>query len=347
MRPTNPETGLAEGTFALAQFAEGKRHFHAIVRPNGEVIDISASYANSQAIYADWARSFDVLNDLNAREAHGGRKAADFRYLPPTDYPQVFGAGSNYRKHAAEMYTYNQGNYQKERAEGESDQDFFKRNLDFVEQRRAKGMPFIWLATHGSLLGANDDIVLPVIGEKHDWEAELCLVLAGGTPRYLSPEEAGEFIAGYTIVNDMHTGELFSREDIKWNADWIAKQQPGFKPVGPFVVPKQFMPDLDDVMIKLWVNGQIKQDWPVSDMIFSSEHYVAYASERLAILPGDLLMTGSPPGNGAVSGHFLKDGDSVDIEITYLGAQHNRVVAEHTAGRTPHYGLPKLSTLTA
>lgn len=340
MRETNPITGLAVDTFGLSKVDDGTRQFHAIVRPNGEVIDISREYQTSQAIYGDWKKSFDRLFDINAREAASGRSIDDVHFLPPTDFPQIFGAGSNYRKHAAEMYTFNEGEYQKARLEGESDEDFFKRNMEFVEQKRAKGMPFIWLATHGSMIGATDDIRLPLVGEQHDWEAELCLVLAGDAPRYMSPEEAGDYIAGYTIANDMHTGELFSRSDIKWNADWIAKQSPSFKPVGPYVVPKQFFPDLEDVIIKLSVNDDIKQDWPVNDMIFPSEQYVAYASERLAILPGDLLMTGSPPGNGGVHGQFLKPGDVIDAEISYLGRQHNKVIAEDAQGRKPFYGLP-------
>ena len=340
MRAINSVTGMAEGTFGLSRLTDGGRAFHAIVRPNGEVIDISGSFATSHEIYGDWARNFDRLQKLAESESHQGLNQDDFRFLPPTEFPQVFGAGSNYRKHAAEMYTFNEGEYQKSRLPGESDEDFYKRNMEFVEQRRAKGMPFIWLATHGSLVGANDDIVLPRVGASHDWEAELCLVLAGGAPRYMSPDEAGQYIAGYTIINDMHTCELFSRNDVKWNADWIAKQQPSFKPVGPYVVPRQFFEGVDDIVIKLAVNGDTKQDWPANDMIFSPEMYVAYASERLPILPGDLLMTGSPPGNGAFHAQFLHPGDVVDIELTYLGRHHNTVVADPAADRTPYFGLP-------
>lgn len=342
MPKVNEATGLAEGSFGLAKLHDDGHAFHAIVRPNAEVIDISADFVNSQQIYGDWPRSFDRLVDLEARAVTTGRPVGDYRVLPPTDYPQVFGAGSNYRQHAAEMYTYNSGHYQKDRQAGESDESFYRRNLEFVEQKRARGMPFIWLATHGSIVGAHDEIVLPQVGASHDWEAELCLVLAGGAPRYLTPEEAGDYIAGYTIVNDMHTCDLFSRDDIKWNADWIAKQQPSFKPVGPFVVPRQFLPNLDGVRIELRVNGSVKQDWPVNDMIFSPEEYVAYASERVAILPGDLLMTGSPPGNGGVHGQFLQPGDILDIEISPLGRQRNMVVADPST-RRPHYGLPPLN----
>lgn len=342
MTEVNPRTGLREGTFAVARLRAGDRSVHAIVRPDGDVIDVSDRYPTTDSLYGEWDRTFDELDAINSRQGATGALDA-FSVLPPTDRPQIFCAGSNYRQHAAEMYTFNEGNYQKERLPGESDEDFYERNYRFVVDKRAQGAPFIWLASHGSLVGAADDIVLPQVGVAHDWEAELCVVLSGGSPRYLSPDEAGAFIAGYTVANDMHTGELFSRSDIKWNADWIAKQQPTFKQVGPFVVPRQFVPDRRSLHITLDVNGERKQDWPADDMIFSPEEYISYASERLPILPGDLLMMGSPPGNGGVHGHFLVDGDTVDIEISGLGRQHHRVVAEDAGGRSAHYGLPVLS----
>lgn len=212
--------------------------------------------------------------------------------------------------------------------------------MDFVEHKRAKGMPFIWLATHGSMVGAEDNIELPSVGSSHDWEAELCAVIAGNSPRYMTPAEAGEYVAGYTIINDMHTCELFSRSDIKWNADWIAKHSPSFKATGPYVVPRQFFKQIESPQIRLWVNGEIKQDWPTNDMIFNEDEYTAYASERFRLLPGDLLMTGSPPGNGGFHGQFLQPGDSLEIEITGLGKQRNAVVDEDLGGRKPFFGLP-------
>lgn len=343
MNEIDTATGLAESTFGLARLRDDDRVFNALIRPGGEVVDVSARFPNQDALYSQWSRTFDELELTAARSRSTGRDVSQYIVLPPVDRPQIFCAGSNYRQHAAEMYTFNEGNYQKERKAGESDEDFFQRNVDFVNQKRAKGMPFIWLASHGSLVGPDDDIELPQIGHAHDWEAELTVVIAGGAKRYMAPEEAADFIAGYTIGNDMHTGDLFSRSDIKWNADWIAKQQPTFKQAGPFVVPKQFFPDRSGMQIELDVNGGRMQDWPADDMIFSPEEYLAYASERLALLPGDLLMMGSPPGNGAVhGGRWLVPGDSVDIRITGLGNQHHRVVAEDAAGRTPFWGMPPL-----
>lgn len=341
----NPVTGLREGTFALARLQEDERIFVALVRPAGEVVDLSSRFPSLNELYRDWPRAFDELQRIERTAASTGKAFHEYRALAPVEKPQIFCAGSNYRQHAAEMYTFNEGNYQKERHRGETDEQFYQRNLSFVVEKRAKGMPFIWLASHGSLVGPEDDIELPFVGVAHDWEAELGVVVAGGAPRYLTPEEAGAYIVGYTVVNDMHTGELFSRDDIKWNADWIAKQQPTFKQAGPFVVPRQFFPERDSLHIKLDVSGERMQDWPADDMIFSPEEYLSYASERLPLLAGDLLMMGSPPGNGAVhGGRWLQAGDTVEIEITGLGRQRHTVVAEDAGGRTPFWGLPPLDT---
>ena len=296
MTEFDPVTNLREGTFGLARLTDGSRTFAALVRPGGEVVDLSSKFPSPNDIYADWDPNFDELVKIAATSVSTGTLLEAYRVLPPTERPQIFCAGSNYRQHAAEMYTFNEGNYQKDRLSGESDDDFFQRNLSFVTEKRAKGMPFIWLASHGSLVGPDDDIQLPHVGQCHDWEAELTVVIAGGAPRYMTPEEASGYIAGYTIGNDMHTGDLFSRSDIKWNADWIAKQQPTFKQVGPFVVPRQFFPDRSAMVIQLDLNGEMMQDWPANDMIFSPEEYLAYASERLTLLPGDLLMMRVAPG---------------------------------------------------
>ncbi|GGG26958.1 hydrolase [Rhodococcoides trifolii] len=342
MSESDSPTGLSEGTFGLARLScFGESAFNALVRPGGEVVDISSRYSSSTALYAKWDATFDELDSVSRQARSTGVDFADYDVLPPVERPQIFCAGSNYRQHAAEMYTFNAGAYQEERLPGEKDEAFFARNSQFVTEKRAKGMPFIWLATFGSMVGPHDDIALPPVGTAHDWEAELTVVVAGGSPRMMNPDEAGLYIAGYTIGNDMHTGDLYSRTDIKWNADWIAKQQPTFKQVGPMVVPKQFFPVLGSMQIELDLNGDRMQDWPADDMIFSPEEYLAYASERVALLGGDLLMMGSPPGNGGVhGGRWLTPGDVVDIRIDGLGSQRHNVVAEDTDGRTPFFGMP-------
>ena len=123
-------------------------------------------------------------------------------------------------------------------------------------------------------------------------------------------------IAGYTVINDLGTVDIFRRTDVPWGYDWIGKHQPTFKPCGPFIVPAQFL-DIDDtVRIALLVNGEVMQDWPVNDWVYSPAQYVTYASERVRLLPGDII----------------------DAEITYLGRQRNRCVAENRQGRKPPFG---------
>jgi len=232
--------------------------------------------------------------------------------------------------------THNKFN-QHERKPGESDESFFQRNLAKVDARAKNGMPFFWTGLHSSLAGANDDIPLPLIGEHPDWELELG-VIVGGTGRYLKPEEAADTIAGYVMVNDIGTVDEFRRNDVRFQYDWISKHQPNFKILGPFIVPKQFV-EFSDIQIELKLNEKTMQDWPVTDMIFKPEQILSYASERIRLQPGDLLATGSPPGNGAFHGNrWMRPGDVVHSRISYLGKQTNNVVAEETDGRSYNWG---------
>ena len=336
MTQFHPATGLATGSFGIGTFRHNGRGFPGLVQPDGTVFDLSATFADAHAIFDDWQRSFDQLINLAAKGGGTGIVFADVTALPALAHPNMLCAGSNYRQHVAEMMTHNKFN-QDQRLPGESDKSFFARNLAEVDRRARDGMPFFWTGLHSSLAGADDDIVLPLVGEHPDWELEFGVVLCG-TGRYLKPDETDALIAGYVMVNDLGTVDEFRRADVRWGHDWVSKHQPGFKPIGPFIVPKQFV-DRSQVRIHLSLNGDTMQDWPISDMIFSPEQILSYASERIRLTPGDLLITGSPPGNGAMhGGRWLRPGDVVDSEITFLGRQQNRVVAEDAGGRTPTYG---------
>lgn len=334
-------TGLLRGTFGIGTFEVGGRIFPGVVKPNGGVIDISKEYHDTHAIFDDWSRAFDRLHDL-AEMRDGEFEFASVRPLPPLAHPNLLCAGANYKQHVAEMLTYNDFN-QHNRKPGESDEDFFKRNYAFMEERQRSGTPFVWTSLHSALIGANDDVPLPVVGHQHDWELELGVVVAR-SKRFATREEAADLIAGYMIVNDLGSVDLARREDVPFQFDWICKHQPGFKPAGPFIVPACFI-KLDETMhIKLKVNGVVKQDWPVTDMIFGPADFLSYLSERIRLMPGDLLITGSPPGNGRTHGHFLADGDIIESEIAYLGRQRNRCQAEDTRGRKPIFDYMKHST---
>jgi 2,4-didehydro-3-deoxy-L-rhamnonate hydrolase len=335
----DPATGLRTGTFAIGTFAAGGPDFPALVRPDGAVLDLSDRFRDTHEIFEDWERNFTVLGDLSARSGQATLQLQELHARPPLAHPNLLMAGANYKTHVAQMMTKNKFN-QHNRLPGETDEQFFARNYEAMEVRAREGVPFFWTGLHSALVGANDDIVLPVLGEQPDWELELGVVL-GGSGRFLTPDEAPDLIAGYTVVNDLGTVDIFRRPDVNWGYDWISKHQPTFKPAGPFIVPAQFVTIDDQVRVLLSVNGQVMQDWPVNDFVFSPAQYITYASERIRLLPGDLLCMGSPPGNGAHHGRFLQDGDVIDAEITFLGRQHNRCVAEDPHGRKPHFGLWK------
>ncbi|MEP5938238.1 MAG: fumarylacetoacetate hydrolase family protein [Erythrobacter sp.] len=333
----NPATGLAEGSFGIGTFSiNGGKPFPALVQPDGGVIGLSDQWYDTHAIFDDWDRAFDTLVDIAAKDT-----GSDLRYdaLHPhacLSHPNMLFAGSNYRQHVAEMMTHNKFN-QVNRKEGESDEDFFQRNLAEVDRRAREGMPFFWTGLHSSLCGANDDVPLPLIGEHPDWEMELG-VIVGKTGRYVKPEDAGDLIAGYVAINDLGTVDEFRRSDVKFQFDWLSKHQPNFKILGPFIVPKQFV-KFEDLRIELKVSGQVMQDWPVTDMIFTPEQILSYASERVHLTPGDLLATGSPPGNGAAHGNrWLKPGDVMEGSLNYLGSQRNNIVAEETEGKNWTWG---------
>ncbi len=332
----DPATGLVRGSFGVGTYRVGGRSFPGLVQPDGTVFDLSGEFADTHAIFADWDRALDVLADLAAKGGETGLRFAEVDVLPPLAHPNMLCAGSNYRQHVAEMMTFNKFN-QDQRRPGEDDEGFFARNLAEVDRRAREGMPFFWTGLHSSLAGPNDPIPKPLIGEHLDWELELGVVVAH-SDRYVSPDDAERLIAGYVMVNDLGSVDEFRRTDVRFGFDWVSKHQPAFKPFGPFIVPKQFV-DRTKVQIRLRVNGVVMQDWPISDMIFGPEQLLSYASERIRLIPGDLLITGSPPGNAAMHGNrWLEVGDVIESEVTYLGRQRNLVVAEETQGRGPTYG---------
>ena len=337
MTKFHQETGLAAGSFGIGTFSqEGGKAFPALVQPDGGVISVANHWYDTHAIFEDWERSFDALVDIAARDRGSELRFADLHALPCLSHPNMIFAGSNYRQHVAEMMTHNKFNQEK-RKPGESDADFFQRNLAEVDLRAREGMPFFWTGLHSALAGANDEITLPLIGEHPDWELELG-VIVGKAGRYVKSEEANQLIAGYVMVNDLGTVDEFRRTDVRFMFDWVSKHQPNFKTLGPFIVPKQFV-DFDKIRIELKLNGQVMQDWPVTDMIFKPEQILSYASERIRLVPGDLLSTGSPPGNGAFHGNrWLRPGDVIESELTFLGRQRNNVIAEDTKGRGWNWG---------
>ena len=165
-----------------------------------------------------------------------------------------------------------------------------------------------------------------------DWELELAAVMgrrAWRVPRV----EALAYVAGYTICNDITARDHVNRPDLGGiGTDWLAgKNWPTFFPTGPYLVPAAHAGDPMALEIQLWLNGQLMQHSTTADMMFDLGRLIEHASSIAELRPGDLLLTGSPPGNGVVHGRFLRDGDVMEAEITGLGRQRNRCVARSAA----------------
>jgi 2,4-diketo-3-deoxy-L-fuconate hydrolase len=142
---------------------------------------------------------------------------------------------------------------------------------------------------------------------------------------------AMEFVAGYTIVNDISDRtRLWRRDELKaMGTDWIAgKSAPTYLPTGPYLLPSKFVARPDDLRLTLRLNGEIKQNESTSDMIFDIPRLIEYLSAMVQLMPGDVICTGSPAGNGTHFNRFLQPGDVIEASISGLGFQRNEVVAE-------------------
>ncbi|MFC8858631.1 fumarylacetoacetate hydrolase family protein, partial [Streptomyces sp. NPDC057144] len=202
---------------------------------------------------------------------------------------------------------------------------------EIMDRRAAEDLPYVFLGLPSAITGPYDDVVLPAWAGKPDWELELAAVV--GRPAHrVSVEEALDHVAGYTIANDLtDRATVFRRDMPQIGTDWLrSKNAPGFTPLGPWIVPAGSVGDPGDLRLTLKLNGETMQDESTRDMIFDVARMVSYASQTARLLPGDLVLTGSPAGNGMHWGRLLRDGDVMDAAITGLGAQRTRCVAEVT-----------------
>lgn len=183
-----------------------------------------------------------------------------------------------------------------------------------------------------ALVGPGRPIVVPLDpGAKVDWEAELAVVI-GRRGRHIKDSEALSYVAGYSAINDVslrgpHRVKRPIGEPFQW--DWLAsKGADQSTPLGPGIRPAFLVDDPQQLDLRLWVNGRLKQQANTSDMIDGVAELVAAASELLTLEPGDVIATGTPDGVGLPRGEFLHPGDLVEMEVADFGRLSNPVVAE-------------------
>lgn len=278
-------------------------------------------------LFRNWERWGALVKEAvaNGERAFWYAEEEVTAYLPYVP-DNLFGAGANYRKHVIELIVDSGAggvvhlSPEERRAYGEKEMD----------ARAASGKPFVWVSPRSCISGPERALVLPHDVTQPDWELELAVVI-GKAGRRVAANQALDHVAGYTIANDVTARELVTRPDLKnLGMDWMAcKGAPGFKILGPYITPAHFVPDPQNLNILLSLNGQVMQDESTSDMIFGVARIVEFVSNHTQLEAGDIIMTGSPAGNGTHYNRFLQDGDEMRGEIAgLLGVQLVRCVAE-------------------
>jgi 2-keto-4-pentenoate hydratase/2-oxohepta-3-ene-1,7-dioic acid hydratase (catechol pathway) len=206
----------------------------------------------------------------------------EVKILPPVEPSKVVCVGLNYRDHAEEL------------------------NMDLPKE------PILFLKPNTTVIGHEDSIIYPPQSHKVDYEAELAIVI-GHQARFVDKDDAKNYVAGYTILNDVTARDL-QQKDGQWTR---AKSFDTFCPLGPWIETEM---DPSNQNISLKLNGNVKQDSTTGNMIFSVEELVEYISHIMTLNPGDVIATGTPPGVGA-----MQVGDVVEVTVDGVGTLINRV----------------------
>jgi len=219
------------------------------------------------------------------------------RILAPIAGPEkVIGIGLNYEDHAAET------------------------GADIPEK------PIVFAKYANTVIGPGEAIRIPSITEQADYEAELAVII-GRAARNVPVSEALDYVFGYTNANDVSSRDLQFSEGGQWTR---SKSIDTFCPLGSYIATKDEIEDPQNLSIRCTLNAEVMQDGTTSKMIFSVAELVSFLSQGMTLVPGDVIVTGTPPGVGSARDPqvWLKDGDEVTIEIEGLGALTNPVRAE-------------------
>ncbi len=206
---------------------------------------------------------------------------------------------------------------------------FIAIGLNYSDHAKEAGMPIpkepiVFTKTISSIQGPDDDVMLPRGSVKGDWEVELGVVI-GKRARYISQKAALDHVAGYVLSNDVSERAFQLERGGQWDK---GKGCDTFGPLGPWLVTKEEIPNPQKLAMWLDVNGQRMQTGNTKTMIFSVAKIVSHLSEYMTLMPGDVIITGTPPGVGLgmKPPRFLKAGDVMTLGIEGLGEQRQRVV---------------------
>jgi 2-keto-4-pentenoate hydratase/2-oxohepta-3-ene-1,7-dioic acid hydratase in catechol pathway len=284
-----------------------------------------------------WERNLPILQRVAEAMHLGGDAALADASVPlsalklhaPVRSRNVICSGANYFKHVVDIVVAQV----RPETEGMSPQQRREFGIQKMTDRRLNGTPFFFIKANSTMIGPFDAVSLPPDVTTMDWELELGVVI-GKRARFVTREQALDYVAGYMVVNDLTIRERVNRKDMQeMGMDWVgSKCAPTALPTGPYLVPAAFVGDPQALHISLKHNGRLMQDEGTDDMIFDCARLIESLSTFMALQPGDLICTGSPSGNGIHHGVLLKPGDVLEGTITGplegLGTQRNTCHAE-------------------
>lgn len=274
----------------LIRFGEPGLEKPGVVLENGTRLDVSAFIRDYDEAFFGNQR----IEELRANLSSAPKVDQSIRLGPPICRPsKIVCIGLNFRDHAKES------------------------------KMQVPNEPVIFFKATSSLVGPNDDLVIPKNASKVDWEVELAVVI-GRRASYIAKEQALDFVAGYALHND-YSERSFQLER---GGQWVkGKSADTFAPLGPFLVTVDEMSDTGRLGMWLKVNGEFRQKSSTSQMIFDVPTLVSYVSQFMSLLPGDVISTGTPAGValGQNPPQYLKPGDAVELGIDGLGESRQTV----------------------
>jgi len=333
----------APAPFKLGTFERQGRVLLGLVLEDRRVIDIAAANAALQKKHPEWktlAAPAD-MKELIARYDQGWRQrlqalaqegagaAADLASLkvrpPITDPETMLNAAVNYVEHGNEI----------QRGAATPAPSGPPQPAPGIWQWRAddpRQNPYLFLKPRTAVIADGEAIRLPAGRDRIDWECELAVVI-GRRADHVPLEKAADYIFGYTLEHDV--SDRGGRGDARHGSDWlVGKAHDTFAPLGPFIVPREFVPDPQKLGIQFVLSGTLMQDSNTDRMTHTVPELVHYASNILTLRPGDVIATGSPAGVGSARNPpiFLKPGDVAVCRIEGIGTLTNPVVAAPAAG---------------
>jgi 2-keto-4-pentenoate hydratase/2-oxohepta-3-ene-1,7-dioic acid hydratase in catechol pathway len=314
----------AAPAYKLGTFAENDRTFVGLVLRDALVIDLSKADrslpSEMKTLLQQYATLEPRLTKLAATIAAMSTTPASaydvnrVKTLPPVMPQNILNAAVNYTEHAQEMKS--PSATAAPPATG----------IAGIWERKpgdTRHNPYVFPKMVGAVIGNGDAIRLPPGRDQVDWECELAVVI-GRTATRVPAERAAEYIVGYTLQNDV--SDRAARGDARHGSDWfIGKSHDTFAPLGPFIVPKAFVPDPQKLPITFTLSGKVMQDSSTDRMTHSVYEMVSYVSHIMTLKPGDIVSTGSPAGVGAARKMFMKAGDTSVCTIGGIGTLTNPV----------------------